>query len=80
MKAMIIGKERRKGTKKDGTPYDNTIVHVTYKKFGVEGSAAETLFVKAENFSPDRIVVGQTCEFDRDRSGFLCAFDVIPAK
>lgn len=78
MKAMIVGKERKKGTNKAGNPYDNTIVHVTHKMLGVEGLACETLFIKAADYNPDRIIVGKQCEFDRNSSGYLCAFDMLP--
>jgi len=79
MKAMIVGKERKKGVSKvSGNPYDYVLVHVTHKSFGVEGLAAETLSVKAADYNPDRIVVGKYCEFDRNSSGFLCNFEMVP--
>lgn len=79
MKAMIVGKERKKGVSKaSGNPYDNVMVHVTHKAMGVEGLACETLFVRAADFNPDRIIVGKYCEFDRNSSGFLCNFEMVP--
>jgi hypothetical protein len=44
MKVTVIGKTHLSGnSKKTGKPYDSTVAHVTCKKNGVDGLAAESI-------------------------------------
>lgn len=78
MKVTVIGKSHLSGTsKKTGKPYDSTIVHVSCKKNGVDGLAAETIWLDAKSFPVENIAVGQPYNVDRDSSGFVISFDKV---
>lgn len=71
MKVTVIGKSHLSGTsKKTGKPYDSTIVHVFYKKNGVDGLAAEAIWLD-ETYSLATVEVGWVCDVDRNSLDYL---------
>ena len=57
MKIKVIGKSRVKGTaKKTGNPYDCVVVHYTGPARGVEGEAAQTVWLDAASYPYDTVL------------------------
>jgi hypothetical protein len=76
MKVTVIGKTHLSGnSKKTGKPYDSTVAHVTCKKNGVDGLAAESIWLDAKTYPLEAIAIGKTYDCDRDSSGYIIAFD-----
>ena len=77
MKVTVIGKEYISGTsKKTGRPFEANLVHVSYKKNGVEGQAVEGIFLDPNTYPLSDIQVGKVYNVDRDNRGYLVAFDL----
>ena len=77
MKVCVIGKEHAEGiSKKNGNPFSNTVVHVSYKKNRVEGQAVEAIWLDAKSFPLDAIQVGKTYDVDRDNRGYVIDFEL----
>ena len=78
MKVMVIGKEYISGTsKKTGKPFEANLVHVSYKKNGVEGQAVEGIFLDPNTYPLSGIQVGKVYNVDRDNRGYLVSFDPV---
>ena len=76
MKVNLIGKEYVSGTsKKTGKAFSANIVHVSYRKNGVEGTAVESLWLDPVSYPLDKLEVGKPYDIDRDSRGFVCGFD-----
>lgn len=77
MKVVVIGKEYISGTsKKSGKPFEANLVHVSYKKNGVEGQAVEGIFLDPNTYPLSGIQVGKTYDVDRDSHGYPISFDL----
>ena len=78
MKVTVIGKEYVSGTsKKTGKPFAANVVHVSQKKMGVEGFAADSIWLDPASYPLPDIQVGKTYDVDRDGRGFICGFDLV---
>ena len=81
MKIKVIGKSRVKGTaKKTGNPYDCVVVHYTGPARGVEGEAAQTVWLDAATYPYDTVFVGSSYNAEFDNRGYVVGFDLIPNK
>lgn len=80
MKVMVLGKEHMSGTsKKTGKPYDSNVVHVAYKKNGVEGQTVESVWLDPSFIALAHIDVGKVYDLDRDGRGYVVGFEQVPA-
>lgn len=78
MKVTVVGKEHMSGTsKKSGKEYSNTIAHITYKKNGLDGLAADTVWLDDKTYPLASIQVGKTYDLDRDGRGFVIGFELV---
>jgi hypothetical protein len=58
MKVNVIGKNHISGTsKKTGKPFDLNVVHITCKKNGVDGLAAENIMLDPKTYPIEGIQV-----------------------
>lgn len=77
MKVVVIGKEYVIGTsRKNGKPFEANVVHVSFKKMGVDGQAVDSIWLNPNDYPLTGIQVGKTYEVDRDSRGFLLSFDL----
>ena len=77
MKVVVVGKEHLSGvSRKTGKEFNSNLVHVSYVKNGVNGSAVETVWLDPVSFSLDSIQVGKTYDLDRDSRGFIVGFKI----
>lgn len=77
MKVKAIGKEYNSGNRKsDGGFYENTIVHVTSKRRGVEGTAVEKVYLDPREYPLASIYIGSNYNLDRDYRGNVEAFEL----
>lgn len=76
MKVKVVGKEYKHGTaKKTGKPYEATIAYVQYPVNGVLGLCCEAVWLDLSFIAPEDVVVGSEYSMDRNRAGFIVAFD-----
>jgi hypothetical protein len=77
MKVMVLGKEHASGTsKRTGKDFDNTVVHVSFKKNRVDGSAVDSIWLDAKSYPVEDIQVGKTYDVDRDSRGYVLSFEL----
>lgn len=77
MKVNVVGKNSVSGTsKKTGKDFAGTVVHVVYKKNGVEGTAVETVWLDPKTYPLASIQVGKTYDLDRDGNGYVVGFEM----
>jgi len=77
MKVTVIGKDHISGTsKKTGKPYDLNVVHITSKRNGVDGLAADQIMLDPKTYPLEGIQLGKAYNLDRDGRGFVCGFEV----
>ncbi len=75
MNVTVIGKEFVRGTsRKTGEPFASNLVHVTHKKIGCDGLAAESIWLRPEDVPMDSIEVGKVYTVDRDSRGRIIEF------
>ena len=80
MKVMVLGKEHMSGTsKKTGKAYDANVVHVSYKRSGVEGQTVESVWLDPSFIALAHIDIGKEYNLDRDGRGYVVGFDQVPA-
>ena len=75
----IEGKQHRKGvSSKSGREYDFIVVHVLMNQPYVEGKAAVTKNISSDVISFDKLLVGQSYDFQTDFDGNVIS--VVPAR
>lgn len=75
MKINVIGKVARKGiSKKNGKPYDNTVVFGTYDAYMVEGQACDSFWLNATEHPLESIEVGASYVVERTPKGYVTGF------
>lgn len=78
MKVLVLGKEHVSGTsKKTCKAFDANVVHIAYKKSGVEGQMVESVWLDPSFIALAHIDVGKTYDLDRDGRGFVCGFEQV---
>lgn len=78
MKVTLVGKSSVSGTsRKTGNPYNCTVAHITFKKNGVDGVAADAVWLDAASYPASALKVGSTYDIDRDSRGYPIAFDLV---
>ena len=78
MKVIVLGKENINGTsKKTGKEYNLNMIHITYKRNGVDGQAVDTVALDANTYPIASIAVGKTYDLDRDGRGYVIAFEQV---
>lgn len=77
MKVNVIGKEFVSGTsRKTQKDFAANVVHVSYKKNGVEGNAVDSIWLDPASYPLAGIQVGKLYDLDRDGRGFVCSFEI----
>lgn len=77
MKVVVIGKEYVSGTsRKNGNFFEANVVHVAFKKMGVEGQSVDSIWLNPNDYPLNGIQIGKTYDVDRDSRGFLLSFDL----
>lgn len=77
MKVNVIGKEFVSGTsRKTQKDFAANVVHVSYKKNGVEGNAVDSIWLDPTSYPLAGIQVGKMYDLDRDGRGFVCGFEM----
>lgn len=77
MKVVVLGKEHASGTsKKTGNPFDNTVVHVSFKKNRCEGQGVDSIWLDAKAYPVESIQIGKSYDVDRDSRGYVVGFDL----
>lgn len=77
MKVVVLGKEHVSGTsKKNGKSFEANVVHVAYKKIGVDGQSVDSIWLNPNDYPLTGIQVGKSYNVDRDSRGFLLSFDL----
>lgn len=75
MKVTVVGKRHLAGkSRKTGNDFDNNLVYVTVKQYGVEGLSVDTLWLKSHEYPLDTINVGTVYDVDRDSRGYIVGF------
>lgn len=78
MVVHVVGKRHLSGTsRKSGKQFDNTVVYVTYKQSGVDGSAIDTLWLSPADFPVESIILDSDYNVDRDSRGFIIGFSEV---
>ena len=63
MKVVVIGKEYVSGTsRKNGKPFEANVVHVAFKKMGVEGQSVDSIWLNPNDYPLNGIQIGKTYE------------------
>ncbi|MBQ8407720.1 MAG: hypothetical protein IJY39_02515 [Clostridia bacterium] len=76
MEFKVVGIERKSG-EYNGRPYDNTILHCSYAKDGIEdGFAVASVKVKTERIEAP-IVVGDKVSFYYDQYGNVLQVNIL---
>jgi hypothetical protein len=76
MRVSIIGKEFVSGTsKKTGKDFAANVVHVSYKKNGVDGLAVDSIWLDPVSYPLAEIQVSKVYDLDRDGRGYVCGFE-----
>ena len=77
MKIKVSGKAHLEGTsKKTGKPYNLTVVHYLGKARGVEGLAAQTLMLDANDYPVGGILLNQEYNVEFDNKGYPVEFSI----
>ena len=73
---VVLGKRPISFTAKDGKEIAGTTLYLGYETKGVEGMAAEKVFISAEKVPTNDIVVGSEVNVHFNRYGKVEAIDV----
>lgn len=77
MKVSVIGKEYVSGkSRKTGKDFAANVVHVCYKKNGVDGLAVDGIWLDPMSYPLSDIQVGKVYDLDRDGRGYVCGFEI----
>ena len=75
MKVTVVGKRHLSGTsRKNGNPFNNSVVYVTCPMSGVDGLSVDSLWLDAVQYPIDSIKVGSVYDVDRDSRGYIVGF------
>lgn len=78
MIVTLLGKEHVSGiSRKTGKEFDSNVVHVAFKKKGLEGSATEIIWLNPEHYPINSLQLGKNYNLDRDKRGYVCGFDLV---
>ena len=76
MLVKVIGKKALNFTTDDGKVIDGAHYHITYEEDGVEGLAAEKLFISSTKINPKDVSVGDSLNIYFTRFGKVDKADI----